>query len=56
VLSQHVDELQTHGIPERLRDRAHTLRLVSLHVGIHDRLAAALAGRALLLGCGFQID
>jgi hypothetical protein len=49
VLSQHVYELDAHGIAERLCDLRHSLRLLALDVGVDDRLAAWLAGRALRL-------
>ena len=56
VLSEHVDELEPDRVAERLGDRRHTLGLVSLDIGVDDRLAARLAGRALLLGSELQID
>ena len=56
VLAQHVDELQADRVAERLRDLGHPHGLLALDVGIDDRLATRLAGRALLLGGQLQID
>ena len=47
VLSQHVDQLQADRIAERLGDRRHPLCLLSLNVGVDDRLTARLAGGTL---------
>jgi hypothetical protein len=49
VLAEHVHELQANRVGEGLRDRGHSLGLVALDVRVDDRLAAALALRALLL-------
>ena len=56
VLAQHVDQLQPDRVGERLRDAGHALGLLALDVGVDDRLAARLAGGALLLGRELQID
>ena len=56
VLAQHVDELQPDRVAERLGDLRHPLGLLALDVGIDDRLAARLAGGALLLRRELQID
>jgi hypothetical protein len=56
VLAQHVDQLQAHRVAERLGDGRHPDGLLTLDVGIHDRLAARLAGRTLLLRGEGQID
>ena len=56
VLAQHVYQLQADRIAERLGDLGHARRLGALDVGVHDRLAASLAGRALLLRGELQID
>ena len=56
VLAQHVDELQADRVAERLGDLGHADRLLALDVGIDDRLAARLAGRALGLRRQLQID
>ena len=50
VLAQHVDELQADRVAEGLGDLGHAQRLLALYVGVDDGLAAALTGRALLLG------
>ena len=47
VLAQHVDELQPDRVAEGLRDGGQAVGLLALDVGIDDRLAARLAGRAL---------
>ena len=47
---QHVHELQAHRIAERFGNRRHPLGPLALDIGVDDRLATALAGRALLLG------
>ena len=56
VLAQHVDELQPDRVAERLGDLGHALGLLALDVGVDDRLAARLAGRALGLRRELQID
>ena len=56
VLAQHVDELEADGVAERLGDRGHPLGLGALDVGVDDRRAARLAGRALLLRGELHID
>ena len=48
VLAQHVDELQADRVAERLGDFGHAHRLLALHIGVDDRLAAPLPGGALL--------
>ena len=49
VLSQHVHQLKADGIAERLRDERQTIGLRALDIGVGDRLAARLTGRALVL-------
>jgi len=56
VLSEHIDELQPHGITERLGNLGHPDPLITLDVGIHDRLAATLPRGPLRLRSQFQID
>jgi hypothetical protein len=56
VTAQHVDELEPHGVAEGLGDRGHPLGVVALHVGVHDGLAARLAGGPLGLRGQLQID
>jgi len=56
VLAQHVDELQTDRVAERLGDGRHPQRLVAFHVGIDNRFAAPLARRALGLRGQLQIN
>jgi hypothetical protein len=47
VLAQDVDELEAHRVAEGLGDGRHALGRAALDVGIDDRRAAWLAGRAL---------
>ena len=56
VLAQHVDELESDRVAERLGDLGHADRLLALDVGVDDRLATRLAGRAFDLRRQFQID
>ena len=56
VLAQDVDELQADGSPSALATSAIRGRVLALDVGVDDRLAAGLAGGALLLGGKLQID
>ena len=56
IPSQHVDELEPNRVAERLGDFGHSDRLLALDLGIHDRLAAALAGRPLALRSQFEWD
>jgi hypothetical protein len=50
MLSKHIHQLQPDRITKRLRDLGHPNRVVGLNVRIHERLAAPLARRTLLLG------
>jgi hypothetical protein len=54
VLAEHVHQLESDRVAERLGDRGHPLGLLALDVGVYDRLAAALTRRALLLGRELQ--
>ena len=45
VFAEHVHELHADGVAERLRHLRDPRRLLTLDVGVYDRLAAALAGR-----------
>ena len=56
VLAQDVDKLQADRVAERLGDLGHPHGLITLHVGIHDRLAAALAGGTLDLRGQFKFN
>ena len=56
VLAQHVHELQADRVAEGLGDLGHPQRVIALHVGVDDGLAAALTGGSLLLGRQLQID
>jgi len=56
VLAQDVDQLHADRIGKRLCDRGHALGLGPLDRRIDDRLAARLAGSALLLGDELEID
>jgi hypothetical protein len=56
VLSQHVYELETNRIAERLGDARHPLGLFGFDVGIDDRLTARLAGGALYLRGELHVD
>jgi arsenate reductase (thioredoxin) len=56
VLSKDVDELHSDRVAERLRYLSHPFALGPLDVGVGDRLAARLAGGALLLRDQLQID
>jgi hypothetical protein len=56
VFAQHINELQTDWVSERLRDGGQPDRLGALYVRVNDRLAARFAWRALLLGHELQID
>ena len=49
VFAQHVDELHADRVTERFGDRCHPRGLFALDVGVDDRLAARLTGRALRL-------
>jgi hypothetical protein len=56
VLSEHVDELEANRVAECLGDLGHADGVLAFDVGIDDRLAAPLAGRALGLRRQLQID
>ena len=54
--AQDVDELQPHGVAERLGDFCHADGLRAVDVGVDDRLATRATGSALRLGGKLQID
>src|SRR5262249_28090626 len=56
VLAQHVDELKPNRIAEGLGDRGHPDGVGLREVGVDDRLAAALAGRALVLWRELKVE
>ena len=47
VFAEHVNELKSNGITERLSDARHAGRLFTFDVGVHDRLAARRSRLAL---------
>ena len=54
MLTQHVHQLQADRVTQRLGDLGHSDRLLTLHIGIDDRLAARLACRAFRFGGQFE--
>ena len=56
VLAQDIHEREPDWVAERLCDLCHPQRVIARHVGVDDRLAAALPCRSLLLGSELQID
>jgi hypothetical protein len=56
VPAQHVNELQTDRITERLGDLGHPSSVRALDIGIHHGLTTALASSALALRRQLQID
>ena len=56
VLAQHVDELQSDRIAERLGHLGHPDRMLAIDVRVDDRLTTRLARGSLLLRGQFEID
>src|ERR671915_102811 len=56
MLPQHVDELQSDRVAERLGHLGHAERVLAFDVGVDDGLAARLTGGSLLLRRQLQID